>query len=140
MILLDTNVISEQMRPQPSQVVLNWFRETDNAALYISAITEAELLRGLATMPSGKSKIFKVSLLHEILKEDFGGFILPFESRAAAAYAEIFAIRKNMGRPMSVLDCMIAAIAKANGCKLATRNVVDFEACGVEIVDPWAHI
>ena len=140
MIVLDTNVISEQMRPQPSEVVLNWLGAVDNSAFYISAVTEAELLRGLATMPLGKSKFAKTSLLDEILHQDFAGFILPFESKAAASYAEIFTVRKSIGRPISVLDCMIAAIAKANNRKLATRNVADFAQCGVGIINPWQHV
>ena len=137
MILLDTNVISEQMRPEPSIRVLAWFKSNTNEQLVLSSITEAELMRGITVLPEGKLKTFKSKLLSEFLLIDFAGLILPFESEAADHYAKIFAIRKALGRPISTFDCMIAAIARANGCKLATRNASDFEHCGVEIIDPW---
>ena len=140
MILLDTNVISEQMRLQPSSIVLNWFDKIVDANLYLSSVTEAELLSGIAMMPNGKAKTQRAVKANHILHKIFHDHILPFESKAANCYAEIFAHRKTIGRPISVLDCMIAAIAKANNCKLATRNVADFDHCGVEIVDPWAHV
>ena len=137
MILLDTNVISEQMRLQPSPIVESWFDKIAGNTIYLSAVTEAELLSGIATMPNGKAKTLRAAKADHILRNIFNDQILPFESKAAVFYAEIFALRKSIGRPISVLDCMIAAIAKANGCKLATRNVADFEKCGVEIIDPW---
>ncbi|MEO9166967.1 MAG: type II toxin-antitoxin system VapC family toxin [Aestuariivirga sp.] len=137
MILLDTNVISEQMRPLPSEQVLRWFDGLVGTPLFLSTVTEAELLRGIANMPHGKARTIKAALLDEILREDFKGWILPFDSKAAGHYAEIFAHVKKIGRPISVFDCMIASIAKANDCQLATRNVADFEHCGVEIIDPW---
>ena len=138
MILLDTNVISEQMRTEPSLQILTWFKNYSSEQLFLSTITEAELLRGIVILPDGKLKSAKTALLGEILQIDFVGRILPFESKAANHYAEIYAARKTLGRPISTFDCMIAAIARANDCKLATRNVSDFEYCGVEIVDPWA--
>ena len=140
MILLDTNVISEQMRLQPSPIVESWFDKIADNTIYLSAVTEAELLSGIATMPNGKAKALRATKADHILRNIFKDHILPFESKAASFYAEIFAHRKTIGRPISVLDCMIVAIAKANGCKLATRNVADFEEYGVEIVDPWAHV
>ena len=95
--------------------------------------------RGITVLPEGRLKTFKSTLLSDILMIDFAGLILPFESKSAFFYAEIFAHRKIIGRPISVLDCMIAAIARANGCKLATRNVADFEHCGLEVINPWDH-
>ena len=139
MILLDTNVISEPARPKPAEAVLRWFDEFESAGFCLSSVTEAELRRGIATMPEGKAKREKLALLINVLEVDFAGLILPFESKSAFFYAEIFAHHKIIGRPISVLDCMIAAIARANGCKLATRNVADFGQCGVEIVNPWAR-
>ena len=140
MILLDTNVISEPARPKPAEAVLRWFDKFESSGFCLSSVTEAELRRGIATMPEGKSKQAKLALLINILQVDFAGLILPFESKSAIFYAEIFAHRKTIGRPISVLDCMIASIAKANDCKLATRNVADFEMCGLEIINPWAEI
>jgi toxin FitB len=139
MILLDTNVVSEQMRLQPMDAVIKWFDSVDGTPLYLSAITKAELLRGISTMPDGKTKLTKAAALNDILGDVFAGFILPFDSQSAYFYAEIFTHRKNVGRPISVFDCMIAAIARSNQCKLATRNVLDFENCGLEIINPWNH-
>ena len=93
----------------------------------------------MAIMPEGKIKTAESALLAEILEIKFANDILAFESSAAADYAEVFARRKILGRPISIFDNMIAAIAKANGCKLATRNAADFEHCGVEIINPWAQ-
>ncbi len=140
MILLDTNVISEQMRLQPSPVVQSWFDKITGEAVYLSSVTEAELLSGIAMMPDGKAKLLRATKVDHILHNIFKDHILPFESKAAAFYAETFAHRKSIGRPISVLDCMIAAIAKANNCKLATRNVADFEGCGIEIINPWGEV
>ena len=140
MILLDTNVISELMRPEPAIQILAWFGNNSTERLVLSSITEAELLRGITILPEGRLKIFKSKLLSEFLLIDFANLILPFESKAANHYAEIFASRKTLGRPISTFDCMIAAIAKANGCKLATRNISDFEQCGLEIINPWAQV
>ena len=137
MILLDTNVISEQMRPEPYERVLGWFKNNSTEGLALSSITEAELLRGITILPEGRLKAFKSKLLSEFLRIDFANLILPFESIAANHCAEIFASRKTLGRPISTFDCMIAAIARANDCKLATRNVSDFEHCRVEIINPW---
>ena len=140
MILLDTNVISELMRTEPSELILAWFKSNSNEQLVLSSITEAELLRGINILPEGRLKAFKSKLVSEFLLIDFAGLILPFESKAANHYAEIFASRKTLGRPISTFDCMIAAIAKANGSKLATRNISDFEQCGLEIINPWAQV
>ena len=139
MILLDTNVISEQMSARPSEDVAAWFKGHAGQRLLLSSVTEAELRRGVAMMPAGKLKMAKSALLTDILEIKFANDILPFESNAAALYAETFAHRKTIGRPISVFDNMIAAIARANGCKLATRNVSDFEHCGLEVINPWDH-
>ena len=139
MILLDTNVISEQMSVRPSQEVAAWFEHNSNYRLVLSSITEAELRRGVAIMPTGKPKIAKSALLNDILEIKFANDILSFDGNAAAHYAEIFARRKTIGRPISIFDNMIAAIARANDCRLATRNVEDFEHCGVEIINPWEY-
>ena len=137
MILLDTNVISEQMAARPSQEVAAWFTGLANQQLFLSSVTEAELRRGVAIMPEGKLKLGKFALLADILENKFANDILPFDSSAAAHYAEIFARHKTLGRPISVFDNMIAAIAKANNCKLATRNVADFAPTGVATLNPW---
>jgi len=137
MILLDTNVISELMRPSPAPAVERWVGDQLAASLFISAITEAELRYGLALLPDGHRRRQLAVQAEAMLATDFAGRILPFDSAAAAAYADIAATRRFAGRPISQADAQIAAISRSRGASLATRNVADFVDCGVEIIDPW---
>ena len=138
MILLDTNILSELMRPTPEAAVDQWLAGQPAASVFISAITEAELRYGLALMPPGKRRSALAVEIENMLGEDFSGRILPFDSPAAIAFAEIAAKRRQAGRPISQADAQIAAIAWSRGAALATRNVPDFEGCGVEIINPWS--
>lgn len=138
MILLDTNILSELMRPTPEAAVEQWLADQPAASVFISAITEAELRYGLALMPRGKRRSALAVEVEDMLGEDFSGRILPFDSPAAVAFAEIAAERRQAGRPISQADAQIAAIARSRGAALATRNVADFEGCGVEIINPWS--
>lgn len=137
MILLDTNILSELMRPAPEAAVERWLADQPAASVFISAITEAELRYGLALLPSGKRRSSLTAVLQDMLAEDFSGRILPFDSSAAVDFAEIAADRRQAGRPISQADAQIAAIARSRGAALATRNVADFERCGVELLNPW---
>jgi len=139
MILLDTNILSELMRPTPEAAVEQWLADQPAASVFISAITEAELRYGLALMPPGKRRSALAVEIDNMLGEDFSGRILPFDSPAAVAFAEIAAKRRQAGRPISQADAQIAAIARSRGAALATRNVPDFEGCGVEIINPWTR-
>ena len=138
MILLDTNVVSELMRPAPSPAVENWVSTQPAAGMFISAITEAELRYGLALLPDGRRQRRLLAQAEAMLAEDFAGRILPFDSAAAGAYAPIAAARRLAGRPISQADAQIAAIAASRGAAIATRNVADFDGCGVPVLDPWA--
>jgi predicted nucleic acid-binding protein len=138
MILLDTNILSELMRPTPEAAVEQWLADQPAASVFISAITEAELRYGLALMPPGKRRSALAVEIENMLGEDFSGRILPFDSPAAVAFAEIAAERRQAGRPISQADAQVAAIARSRGAALATRNVPDFEGCGVEIINPWS--
>ena len=137
MILLDTNVVSELMRPAPDAGVVAWV--AGQAALYLSAISEAELRLGAALMPAGARAAAVADAVDAMLAEDFGGRILPFDSAAARGYAAIMAARCATGRPVAAFDAMIAATALAAGATVATRNTRDFEGCGVAVVNPWNH-
>ena len=138
MILLDTNILSELMRPTPEAAVEKWLADQPAASVFVCAITEAELRYGLALMPPGKRRSALAVEIENMLGEDFSGRILPFDSPAAVAFAEIAAERRQAGRPISQADAQIAAIARSRGAALATRNVPDFEGCGVEIINPWS--
>ena len=137
MIILDTNVVSELMKAAPAERVLRWIAAQPASALYTTSITEAEILHGLALLPTGKRRNALESAAEAMLSEDFAGRILPFGSDAAHAYARIAADRRRAGRPISHFDAQIAAIARSAGAAIATRNVTDYDRCGVKILDPW---
>jgi predicted nucleic acid-binding protein len=139
MILLDTNVVSELMRPAPSEAVLAWFAAQDAADLYLSAIGEAELRRGAAMLPADKRRDQLMATIDAMIAEDFAGRILPFNSAAAQAFVLVFLERRAAGRPISFADGQIAATARAQGAAIATRNTADFAGCGIAVIDPWAH-
>jgi toxin FitB len=138
MILIDTNVVSELMRSSPAPKVLDWFGIQDTPNLFLSAVSEAELRAGAAYLPAGRRRDRLTAAIDGMLAEDFGGRILPFDSAAAKSYAVVAAARRAAGQPIAEADCQIAAIALARGAAVATRNVIDFLGCGVEIIDPWA--
>jgi predicted nucleic acid-binding protein len=139
MIILDTNVVSELLRSAPAPGVEQWLAGQDGAAVYLTAVTEAELRYGVALMAHGKRSRLLLGAVDQMLREDFRARILPFDSAAAEHYARIGAERKAEGRPISQFDCQIAAIARVHGAALATRNIADFEGCGIEVIDPWGH-
>ncbi|WP_323041535.1 type II toxin-antitoxin system VapC family toxin [Gemmobacter sp.] len=137
MFLIDTNVISELMRATPAPSVLSWFSTQDPSTLYLSAVTEAELRTGIAILPAGQRREGLRAALDATIAEDFEGRILPFDTDAAKTYAEIAAGRRSVGRPIADADCQIAAIARAAGMPVITRNTRDFEGCGVDVINPW---
>ena len=137
MILLDTNILSELMRPAPEAAVEQWLAAQPDASVFISAITEAELRYGAALLPSGKRRLALTAEIKGMLEADFGGRILPFDSSAAQAFAIVASERRQAGKPISQADAQIAAVARSRGASLATRNVEDFEGCGIEVINPW---
>jgi len=138
MILLDTNIISEAIRPAPDAGVALWLSQRPETDLFICAVTEAELRLAIQILPIGRRREALAKLIEDILSKDFGGRILPFDSRAATAYATISAARRLAGRPISMADAQIAAVARSRDAAIATRNVGDFEGCGVAVINPWA--
>ena len=135
--LLGTNVVSELLRPSPDPAVGRWVAERPAEELHFSAVGEAELRYGVAVLPAGRRGDALALAIEAILREDFAGRILPFDSDAAGEYAEIASARRAAGRTVAPADCQIAAIARSRGMAVATRNVRDLEDIGVEIVDPW---
>ena len=139
MIVLDTNVVSELMRDSPQQTVLDWFGVQPASSLFVTTVTEAEILTGIALLPYGRRRHGLSEAAARVFTTLFAGRILVFDSDAANIYAEIFAQRHASGRPISQADCQIAAIARSRDAALATRNVSDFEGVEVEIINPWLN-
>ena len=137
MLVIDTNVVSELMRPTPNAVIASWIAERATSSLHLTAVSEAELRFGLAIMPPGRRRDGLAEGLERMLRTGFANRVLPFDSAAAAAYAEIAAARRAMGRPMPQADCQIAAIARSRGMAIVTRNVSDFVDVGIDVIDPW---
>ena len=137
MIVIDTNVVSELMRLTPDPMVTAWFSVQDSAELYLTAVTEAELRAGVARLPPGRRRDRIAAEVDAVIREDFAGRVLPFDSTAAKAYGDIAAARRTLGRPILEADNQIAAIARVAGAAVATRDSADFEHCGISLVDPW---
>jgi predicted nucleic acid-binding protein len=138
MIVLDTNVLSELMRPQPAERVVAWLAAQPTASVYTTSVTEAEILHGLLLLPPGRRRRSLEAAAEAMFTKDFDGRILGFGSEAARAYAQIASERRRAGRPLSQFDAQIAAIVRSVRGSLATRNVGHFSGCGIKLIDPWA--
>jgi hypothetical protein len=136
-IILDTNVLSDLMKADPAASVVEWAASQPTSRLFITAITQGEILYGIGLLPKGKRRDRIAHAAKAMFVEDFNDRILAFNSDAAVAYAEIAVARRRKGRPISQFDAKIAAIARSSGAAVATRNVGDFEGCGIELVNPW---
>ncbi len=136
-VLLDTNVLSEILRARPEPKVLAWFASQPANDLFVSAVTQAEMVLGARLLPAGKRRQRLEQALEEMFLEDFAGRVLPFDSGCAADYATVVATRRRAGTPISQFDGQIAAIALRHRLGLATRNVFDFEGCGLALTNPW---
>ncbi|MFZ2963155.1 MAG: type II toxin-antitoxin system VapC family toxin [Rhodoglobus sp.] len=136
MIVLDTNVVSEAMRPQPSPVVVAWLNAQAAETLYLSSVTLAELLFGIGALPAGVKKDRLARALDRLLAL-FPGRVLPFDQDAARRYADMAVIARALGRPLPVADGYLAATAASRGFAVATRNIQHFGDTGVELIDPW---
>lgn len=137
MIVLDTNVVSELMRRDPDRNVVAWVDQYPADQVFLTAITAAELLYGIARLPEGSRKNVLAARTRELLAEDFVDRVLAFTSDTAGHYAKIVAARECRGRPISMADAQIAAICRLHGADLATRNVKDFADTDLRVVDPW---
>jgi predicted nucleic acid-binding protein len=137
MILLDTNVISELMRPRPEPAVSRWLMAMPREECWTTSVVIAELLSGIESMPPGRKQRALREAIEGMIAEDFRGQIFSFDLDSARRYGPILSARQRIGRPISQLDAQIAAIAQAHKATLATRNIRDFEHCGIELVNPW---
>lgn len=136
MIVLDTNVTSELMRPSSLEVD-EWLEAQPAGTLYSTAVTLAEIRDGLTRLPVGRRRTELTELANDVFRT-FAERILPFDTAPAIHYARIVNDRRQAGRPVSYPDAQIAAICHTHGAALATRNVKDFDGTGIEVIDPWA--
>ena len=139
MIVLDTNALAEALKPSPSKIVLRWLAAQEPSAVFITTITQAEVLYGIELLPAGKRKSQLSAIIEKLFADDFQGRILSFDEDSARAFAKIVSGRGAAGRPISQFDAMIAAIARSRGAAVATRNTSDFERCGIRVINPWTE-
>jgi len=138
-IVLDTNVISELMRPEPHPGVLAWVAAQPRALLYTTHINQAEILYGIAALPEGRRRASLASAAEAMFAEEFAGRMLPFGAAAAARYPGIVLARRRAGIPIEGFDALIAATALAAGASVATRDTGGFSGCGLALIDPWTE-
>lgn len=138
MILLDTNVVSEPMLPNPNAGVIGWLDSQFLETVYISVITVAEIRYGLAILPEGRRRDLLTSKFEGEVLPLFEDRVLAFDLAASQAYENIMAVARASGRGIGTADGYIAAIARAHGLMVATRDTAPFIAAGLEVIDPWA--
>lgn len=136
MIILDTNVVSEPLKPKPDAAVLAWLDRQAPETLYLTTITLAELQAGIEILPAGKRRTALQAATTELAAQ-FEGRVLPFDQESAHAFGRAFAGTQTAGNPIHFGDCAIAAIAITHGFVLATRNVRDYKGAGIELINPW---
>ncbi len=137
MIVLDTNVLSEMIRPVPEPCVVSWLRAQARASMFTTAISRGEMLHGVLLLANGQRRQHLHQAVSSIFADDMAGRVLPYDSDAADAFAAITSARRAVGRPISQSDAMIAGIVHSHRATLATRNLRDFEDCGITLIDPW---
>lgn len=137
MIVLDTNVVSELLRPAPDERVLTWLDRQRSSELWLSAVSAAELAFGVERLPHGRRKIQLREAVRAVLSVDLGGRLLPLDRAAAEAYGSLAADLERQGLSRSIPDVQIAATCRSRGATLATRNVRDFAGTGLDLVNPW---
>ena len=136
MIVVDTNVVSELMKPSPSAAVTDWVLARSGRELFTTSITLAEILYGIERLPGGRRKELLRTTAHDVF-DAFGDQVLPFDRRAAVHYSSVVDTRDRLGLPIGGFDAQIASICRTHDAGLATRNAKDFEHTGVDVVDPW---
>ena len=137
MLILDTNVLSELMRPRPEPAVLDWCRARPLSDMATTAVTLAEIQRGLARLPIGRRRRDLEVTLNGLMAHGFAKRIFDFDAAAAEVYGDLVVARERVGRRLAGFDGLVLAIAKSRGCPIATRNTTNFEGCGVPLMNPW---
>ena len=138
MIVLDTNVLSEVLRVQPAAQVLAWLNGLGQTPVYVSSVTQAEMLLGVTLLPAGKRRDALGAQVASLFSQHFVNRCLPFDALAAPHYAQIVSSRRRAGKPVNTEDAQIAAIARSRSYRLATRNVADFAGiAGLTVINPW---
>ena len=125
------------MKSTPDAAVAHWVAGQQATTLYTTSVTQAEVLHGILLLPAGKRRAALEAAAEAMFETDFRGRVLPFGSDAARAYAQIAAQRRHSGRPISVFDAQIAAITRTVRAAMATRNVGDYDDCGIKVLNPW---
>jgi predicted nucleic acid-binding protein len=141
MIVIDTNVLSELMKPSAlrSAEVFAWLRIQPAESVFTTTVSLAEILTGILLLPAGKRRQEMQAAAERVFSLAFGDRILPFDEVSARIYPELVTARQQRGRAIDPFDTQIAAIAKARGMAVATRNISDFDQSGVELIDPWTQ-
>jgi toxin FitB len=139
-IIVDTNVVAEMMKTEPASEVVSWLNGQDSSTLFLTAITLGEIGYGLEILPRGKRRLYLEQGFERVIADAFTGRILAFDEEAAGQYGLVMGRRKAIGRPLSIPDGQIAAIARAKRSAVATRNVKDFDHCGIQVVNPFDPI
>ncbi len=135
--LLDTNCISELVRPIPARGVVNWISSVEDEWLYLSVLTLGEIRKGVASLPSSKRRMELETWLESGLKQRFAGRILPIDEAVAEQWGIISARAKSIGKPLATIDGLIAATALQYGLTIVTRNVDDFLNTKALVINPW---
>jgi len=137
MIIVDTNVISEVLRPKPSERVAAWLDAQRPSDIFLTTVSQAEMLLGIELLPRGRRRASLESAINAIFDADFRERVFPFDTAAARAFALVVAHRHRIGRPIDNMDAQIAGIARSKGAAIATRDISGFAGCGVPVIDPW---
>ena len=138
MIVVDTNVVSELMKRDPSAAVRYWALNRAAGELYTTSVTLAEILYGIERLPDGERKAHLRTTAEEVFAA-FPGYVLPFDGEAARHYSSVVVSRERLGLATDAVDAQIAAICRAHHAQLATRNGKDFQGTGIRVIDPWQH-
>ncbi len=137
MIVMDTNVLSEIVRAAPAPQVFEWYDSLDAGDVFTTAVTVGELLYGVERLPAGRRRSQLAVVVHKIVHDALAGHVIPYDLDAAAEFAIVMADRERIGRSIDGPDAQIAAICRSRGAVLATRDTLDFETTGVDVLDPW---